>query len=339
MYPKDNNDFFGVFIKNIEDGLLNNDIDVDRIVIAGQGKSIREKIKKYFIFYREILKTDFDKYDVVQISYPSHTYFPILFKTFHKAKFVVRLHGHDLVPISLFQNIVLLFTKMSISKADLVVVPSNYFYTELLKISTPKDYYIYPSGGLDTQRFYPKDGIKNKMFTIGYVGRLGAGKGVDTLLKAVTKLNFDFELIIVGAGELEEEMKAQASRLQKDQKVSFAGKIPNEKLVDYYNLFDVFIFPTLMQESFGNVAIEAMSCKTPIIGSKIGGLTDYIFDGINGYFFEPGNADALAETITTFYHLSSKEKDDMAEEAYKVALTYEKSHVTRGFIAKLKDLL
>ena len=94
-----------------------------------------------------------------------------------------------------------------------------------------------------------------------------------------------------------------------------------------------------MNESFGNVAIEAMSCKTPIIGSKIGGLTDYIFDGVNGYFFEPGNAEALAENITKFYYLSFDEKYKMSEEAYKVALTYEKDHVTKGFITKLRDLL
>ncbi|UPT77167.1 glycosyltransferase family 4 protein [Sulfurovum sp. XGS-02] len=339
MYPKNDNDFFGVFIKNIEDGLQSNGIDVDRIVIAGQGKSVREKIKKYFTFYREILKADFDKYDIVQISYPSHTYFPILFKRFHKTKFIVRLHGHDLIPISLFQKIVLLFTKMSISKADMVVLPSNYFYTELLKIGIPKDYYIYPSGGLDTQRFYPKNNTKNKTFTIGYVGRISSGKGIDVLLTAVTKLDFDFELIIVGSGELEKEMKALASRLPKEKKISFVGKIPNDKLVDFYNVFDIFIFPTMMNESFGNVAIEAMGCKLPIIGSNIGGLTDYIFDGINGYLFEPGNSDELADNITKFYKLSSTEKDTMAEEAYKVAMGYEKSSVTQGFIAKLKGLL
>lgn len=339
MYPKDDNDFFGVFIKNIEDGLQGNGIDVDRIVIAGQGKSLREKIQKYFNFYREILTVDFNKYDIVQISYPSHTYFPLLFKRFHKAKFVVRLHGHDLIPISLLQKIVLLFTKMSISKADIVVVPSNYFYTELLKLATPKDYYIYPSGGLDTQRFYPKKNAKNKTFTIGYVGRLSSGKGIDVLLTAVAKLDFDFELMIVGSGELEEEMKVLASRLQKEQKVSFVGKIPNEKLVDFYNVFDIFVFPTLMNESFGNVAIEAMGCKIPIIGSNIGGLTDYISDGNNGYLFEPGNADELADNITKFYNLPSTEKERMSEEAYQVALGYEKSAVTQGFIDKLKGLL
>lgn len=335
MYPKDTNDTFGIFIKNIEDGLKQGGADVKKIVIEGRGNNLLSKLKKYIIFYTSILKVNFDDYDIIHLSYPSHTYFPLFLKSFKKAKLVVRLHGHDLIPISFFQKILLFFTKKSIKKAEMVIVPSNYFYNELTKIIKPKDYFIYPSGGLDINNFYPiKNTIKEK-FTLGYVGRIDKGKGVDILLKAVSKLTFDFRLIIVGGGDLLEEMKELSSKINKTQDIIFIGKTPNNKLVEYYNKFDLFIFPTLMQESFGNVAIEAMGCKVPIIGSNIGALPDYIFDDINGYLFNAGNSEELANLINNFYYLSSEKKLEMSKEAYSISLRYEKKIMSKNFIDKL----
>lgn len=339
MYPENRTSVSGIFIKNIEDGLVTNGVVVDKIVIKGRGKKFIDKIKKYYFFYKEILHISFDEYDFVHLSYPSHTYFPIIFKNTNKTKLIVRLHGHDLLPINSFKKIALYFTKQSIRKADIVVVPSKYFYKELLKIAEPKNYYIYPSGGLDTKRFYPKENENTKKLTIGYVGRIAHGKGVDILLNAVAKLTFDFELIIVGGGDLKNEMKQKSTILNHNQIIIFVGKMSNDELVDYYNSFDIFVFPTLMHESFGNVAIEAMGCRVPVIGSKIGGLTDYIYDNINGYFFKSGDANDLALKITRFNNLSLDEKKCMSDKAYKIALKYEKNQVTNGFIRKLEGLM
>ena len=82
-----------------------------------------------------------------------------------------------------------------------------------------------------------------------------------------------------------------------------------------------------------------MACKTPIIGSKIGGLTDYIEDGRNGFFFEPGNAQELASKIEKFYKLPDQEKEVFANFSYETAMRYEKNHVNKIFVKKLYDLV
>jgi len=338
MYPEDNNDTFGIFIKNIEDGLIQGGADIEKIVVKGRGNSIFSKLKKYTAFYTSIFKVNFDDYDIIHLSYPSHTYLPLFLKSFKKAKLVVRLHGHDLIPTNFFQKILLFFTKESIKKADMVVVPSNYFYNELIKIIKPKDYFIYPSGGLDTTKFYPIKDKKKEKFTLGYVGRIDKGKGVDILLEAASKLTFDFRFIIVGGGDLLEKMKELSSIINKNQDIVFVGKTPNNELIEYYNKFDLFIFPTLMQESFGNVAIEAMGCKLPIIGSNIGALADYIFDDVNGYLFKAGDSEELSNSISKFYYLDLEKKQEMLEKAYEVALKYEKRLLSQKFIDKLLKL-
>ncbi len=89
-------------------------------------------------------------------------------------------------------------------------------------------------------------------------------------------------------------------------------------------------------ESFGNVAIEAMACKIPIIGTKTSALVEYIFDNQNGYLFKMGSSEDLALKINNFFYLNEKKKQEMADEAYAVALKYEKNKVNKKFVEKLK---
>ena len=70
-----------------------------------------------------------------------------------------------------------------------------------------------------------------------------------------------------------------------------------DKLAEVYNLMDVLAFPTLANESLGLVALEAMTTGVPVISSDIAAPSYYIKDGVNGYKFEVGNADRLAECI------------------------------------------
>jgi len=76
MYPGRHHLFFGIFVRNTEKGLVENGIEVDRIVISDKSRKIFEKIWKYLIFYLKILTAQFNHYDVMQSSYPSHTYLP-----------------------------------------------------------------------------------------------------------------------------------------------------------------------------------------------------------------------------------------------------------------------
>lgn len=339
MYPGERHVSFGAFIKNIEEGLVQNGAEVSKIVIRDRGESILAKVWKYIVFYWRILTADLSKYDFVQVSYPSHTFLPFLFRS-TPSRLIVRLHGHDLLPKGRMAPMWLWFTRLAMKKAMLVVVPSNYFFGILQsKVERIKDHYIYPSGGVDTRKFYPVD-IPGDKFTVGFVGWLIPGKGADILLNALARLpsEIQFEAIFIGEGYQKASLIEYADEHGLRDKVKFLGGIRNEELVNYYNKFDVFVFPTRELESFGNVAIEAMACGIPVIGSEHAGLTDYILDGQNGYFFTPGSADELALKIEAYYRLPGPEKDAMRVSAIKTAMRYEKNTVTKGFMEKLAKL-
>ena len=340
MYPSKDDPIFGSFIENIEDGLVSNGVQVDKIVISGRGKNIFEKIVKYIRFYYKLFTVNLSMYDIVQVSYPTHSFFPFILKKINDTKLVIRFHGDDLLHERNVSKILKYIVNKAVKMADLIVVPSKYFEKEFKKrYGNDKSVYVYPSGGLDTKKFYPMN-IQKEIFTIGYVGRITEQKGVGILLEAVSKLSFNYKLYIIGDGPELNKYKLFSKNKNLNDKIIFTGGIRNDQLVNYYNLFDVFVFPTMRNaESFGNVAIEAMGCKVPLIGSKIAGLTDYLHDAENGYFFEVGNPIDLKNKIEMFYHLSYNEKERMRNNAYKTALQYEKNKLNKEFIKRLSKLL
>jgi len=343
MYPSKEQPEFAPFVKNIETALVENGASISKIVIEGKGQTFIEKIKKYSVFYWKMLARNMENYDIIHLSYPSHTYWPLIFKRLGKAKLVVRLHGEDLVK-SEFKETVMQkvgrrwFTLPSLRRANLVVVPSKYFSTELNKTGVKSSFHIYPSGGVNRSKFYPLD-MGNDLFTVGYVGRLAEGKGVEYLLEASRTLEFPHKVLIIGNGPLKEILSKQAIDLKLGN-VEFAGSVPNAELVKYYNSMDVFVFPTVRKaESFGNVAIEAMACGIPVIGSEISGLKDYIESGANGYFFEPGNSKMLARQISTYYLLDESARKVMKQKACLTAERYDSKMLTVKFVEKLFSLV
>ena len=111
---------------------------------------------------------------------------------------------------------------------------------------------------------YPKD-IKHDKFTIGTLSRLDARKRVDILVKSFIEADIDdSELLIGGRGPELDYLKQLAKN---DDRVKFLGFIPDEKVNDFYNSLDLFVFPTVA-EGYGMPIIEAMACKKPVITLK-----------------------------------------------------------------------
>ena len=153
------------------------------------------------------------------------------------------------------------------------------------------------SGGVDTDTFYqvPKEEAKDSLGflnpnkkTILYVGRIEPIKGLDVLLDAIKilKESQEIQLIIVGgslSGDTNiDKLKGQAEKLGISQDVFFTGSLDQAKLKNYYSAADVFVLPS-HYESFGLVALEAMACGTPVIASRVGGISSFVQDGADGY--------------------------------------------------------
>lgn len=166
--------------------------------------------------------------------------------------------------------------------------------------------------GVDTGLFRPDDrDVARARIDAGdapvvlYVGRIAPIKGLETLLDAVAHLRArgaTFRLLIVG-GEADEptegheaEIRQRVDRLGLRDTVRFVGAQPQEALRDYYVAADVTVLPSYY-ESFGMVALEAMACGSPVIGSRVGGLATTVRDGVTGFLVPDGNALALAERV------------------------------------------
>jgi D-inositol-3-phosphate glycosyltransferase len=146
-----------------------------------------------------------------------------------------------------------------------------------------------------------------------FVGRIEQIKGIDVLLRALGLLFFrhpelrnDLCLLVVGgaldpgddAPETEkiQELRSLVHQHRMEANVSFVGSMDQQRLALYYAAADVCAVPSLT-ESFGLVALEAMACGTPVVGTRVGGLQMLIEDGESGLLVPAGDYQALAEQI------------------------------------------
>ncbi|MCL2156514.1 MAG: glycosyltransferase [Methanobrevibacter sp.] len=110
-------------------------------------------------------------------------------------------------------------------------------------------------------KYHPKF-IKNDIFTIGTVSVLESRKRIDILIEAFLEANIEnSQLLIGGSGGMKTKLKELANN---DSRIKFLGFIPDEKMVDFYNSLDVFVFPTIL-EGYGLPIVEAMACGKPVI--------------------------------------------------------------------------
>jgi D-inositol-3-phosphate glycosyltransferase len=166
--------------------------------------------------------------------------------------------------------------------------------------------------GVDTTLFRPGDRTQaRRELGLGpgpvvlYVGRLEPIKGLDTLLDAVGQLRasgLHLALLVVG-GDADEASAGHEAQLRQRIRtlglaatVRFVGMQPQDALRAYYVAADVTVLPSYY-ESFGMVALEAMACGSPVVGSRVGGLTTTVRDGVTGYLVPEGNVDALAQRL------------------------------------------
>ncbi|BAZ33035.1 group 1 glycosyl transferase [Cylindrospermum sp. NIES-4074] len=186
---------------------------------------------------------------------------------------------------------------------------------------------VIPQLGVDENLFVPqpqpelaaKLGIKTEDFVVGFVGRFVPEKGLLTLLRAlVTLRDKSWKLLLLGRGELQDELIRTAAENNIRDRVIIIESVPHNEVPNYINLMSTLVLPsettykfkTLTavgwKEQFGHVLIEAMACKVPIIGSDSGEIPYVIGDA--GLIFPEGNAEALANCL-----LQLIEKPDLAQ--------------------------
>ena len=180
--------------------------------------------------------------------------------------------------------------------ADAIVVSTQQEKQDLARFyqTSPHKVQVIPAG-VDLDLFRPVNraqarqvlGLTDKRVIL-YVGRLEPLKGLDILIRALALLEGAAEtrlLIVGGTLGLDRELgrlKSLAIRLGIEGRVTFTGAVKQAELPNYYSAADVFVLPSYY-ESFGLVALESMACGTPVVASRVGGLSTFVRDGEVGY--------------------------------------------------------
>jgi len=136
--------------------------------------------------------------------------------------------------------------------------------------------------------------------TIGFVGRMLPGKGLNVLAEALKQLrDEDWQLLVVGDGSERESFTRELSDSGLLDRARFTGAVSYDLTPDYFQEIDVLVIPTQttarIREQFGRVIVEAMASGVPVIGSTCGAIPEVISDA--GLVFPEGDGTALAGSI------------------------------------------
>ena len=130
-----------------------------------------------------------------------------------------------------------------------------------------------------------------------FVGRLIYYKGVDVLVRAMT--GFDADVVLVGAGPLEGELRELATCLGVADRLSIVPPLDDEALTAHFLAADVFCLPSVARsEAFGIVQIEAHICGTPVVSTNLPTGVPWVNQhGETGLVVPPGDPSALAGAL------------------------------------------
>lgn len=129
------------------------------------------------------------------------------------------------------------------------------------------------------------------------VSRLVTKNGLEYLIKAIPHLPSNYILWIVGGGELRVKLQNLVRTLSLEKRVIFKGEVNNTDLPELYAQSAVFVRPSL-SEGLGISFLEAMQLGVPIIATDVGGIPDFLEDGVTGWFCEVADPVSIAEKIT-----------------------------------------
>ena len=169
-------------------------------------------------------------------------------------------------------------------------------------------------------------------YNLGYVGKLSRNKGIELLLNYFLKLK-DKNLIlnIYGKGDINYQKYLQ-KKFSKYDNIIFNGFKKSEEI---YNNIDLLIVPSLWNEPFGRIIIEANSNGIPVLASKRGGIIELIKEGENGFLFNPLDfnnfKNQLDKSIETFF----KQKKKLI---FNTSL-FDINNITKLYVKEYQDLI
>ncbi|MEH7125277.1 N-acetyl-alpha-D-glucosaminyl L-malate synthase BshA [Bacillus sp. JJ1532] len=216
-------------------------------------------------------------------------------------KIVTTLHGTDITVLGYDQSLTGAI-RFGIEKSDAVTAVSNSLTSQTYDVIKPEkkievvynfiDERVYRL--MDSSYLRKEYGIKKEEKVIIHVSNFRGVKRVQDVVKAFALIaeKLPAKLLLVGDGPEMTVVCSLVNKLGINDKVLLLGKQDN--LEELYSISDLMLLLS-EKESFGLVALEAMACGVPCIGTNIGGIPEVIANEKNGYLCELGDIPAIAE--------------------------------------------
>ena len=184
--------------------------------------------------------------------------------------------------------------------------------------------------GVDNAVYYPMDAssirekfdIAQDALVIGMIGRVNAIKGQNDFIEAVEPLlekNEQAVAFLAGGVFPGEEWRLD----ELDKRIASSSVVSQIHRIDYYdktselyNMFDIFVLPSIKPDSLPTVVLEAMACSKPVVGYNNGGIAEMVVDDKSGHLVKPNSPQELTNAI--FLLLDSSEKrEQFGREGYQ----------------------
>jgi hypothetical protein len=183
---------------------------------------------------------------------------------------------------------------------------------------------------------------KGKFVDVLFAGRLEGRKGIDTLLEVVPSLCLAYpqaRFILIGEDRSLPDGSTRVSSFRArhkgapfQERVIFAGKVPDKELENYLAQCDIFVSPSIY-ESFGLVFLEAMMFGKPVVGCRAGGMKEVIEDGVTGLLAEPGDAASLRRALASLLEDPAKREAFGKAGRERYLRQYTREHLTDRTLA------
>jgi len=159
-------------------------------------------------------------------------------------------------------------------------------------------------GSINLERFLPKRdpslkkelNIPEENYVITAISHLVEIKGMDYLLYATPEILMaipNVTFLIVGYGKEKERLMRLTEELNIKDRVIFTGtRSDTERIL---NITDIFVMPSICEEAFGFVGVEAMACGVPVVASCIGGIPEVVENETTGILVPPRDAPAITQ--------------------------------------------
>ncbi len=276
---------------------------------------------------RKILKEN--KYDLIHCHTPVASAVSRMAAKLSRKKIplIYTVHGFHFFKGAPFSyKIYYLIEKMLVRCTDSMITINSEDFESAKKIckGTACKPYLVHSTGVDTQKIHNIVVDKNKLkreigipedsFVLLSVSEINRNKNLTTSLSAFEMIDDpSVYYVICGDGDMLDEYKKTASKLEIQKRVVFLGY--RYDIFEIVHIADLFLFPSL-REGLGIAPLEAMSAGVPIIASDIRGVTEYAKNGYNSYLFSPDDCKGFAEAITELKNDPEKRKV-FGENAYR----------------------